>query len=106
MYTFLTKSKGRIGRISAQSLDSTYKKDRGRYSPSTVPSRTEQAWLISDLLHDWNYMYQKIFKSYLAGSFETVPGPKRREYWIGIGAVQEVIDFSYGPSIWTNLVVK
>ena len=45
-YILLTKHERRTGRISARGLDSTdqvqrgpYIKDRGRYSPSMVPSK-------------------------------------------------------------------
>ena len=56
MYSFLTKHKGRTGRISARGLDSTdltvlgpYKKDQG---PMFSQDGLEQAWIIRDLLHD------------------------------------------------------
>ena len=56
-YILLTKREGRTGRISARGLDSTdraqrgpYKKDRGPIFSQYGP---EQAWLITDLLHNW-----------------------------------------------------
>ena len=57
-YILLTKHEGRTERISARGLDSTdraqrdpYKKDQGPIFSQDGP---EQAWLIRDLLHDWN----------------------------------------------------
>ena len=62
-YILLTKREGRTGRISARGLDSTdraqrgpYKKDRGPIFSQYGP---EQAWLIRDLLHDWNCLAER-----------------------------------------------
>ena len=59
----LSKHEGRTGRISARGLDSTdraqrdpYKKDQG---PIFFQYGLEQAWLIRDLLHDWNCLEEK-----------------------------------------------
>ena len=60
MYILLTKHEGRIGRISARGLDST---DRARTKKGQGPifseDGPEQAWLIRDLLHDWNFLEEK-----------------------------------------------
>ena len=62
-YILLTKHEGRTGRILAQGLDSTdwaqrglYKKDQGPIFSQEGP---EQAWLIRDLLHNWNCLEEK-----------------------------------------------
>ena len=62
-YILLTKREGRTGRISARGLDSTdlavlgpYKKDRG---PIFFQYGPEQAWLIRDLLHNWNCLAER-----------------------------------------------
>ena len=53
---YLTKRKGRTGRISARGLDSTDRVQRGPYKKDQGPIffqyGPEQAWLIRDLLHD------------------------------------------------------
>ena len=56
----LTKREGLTGRISARRLDST---DRARTKKDQEPIFSqygpEQAWLIRDLLHDWNCLEEK-----------------------------------------------
>ena len=62
-YILLTKHEGRTGRISARGLDSTDRAQRGRYKKDQGPIffqyGPEQAWLIRDLLHDWNCLEEK-----------------------------------------------
>ena len=57
-YILLTKHEDRIGRISARGLDSTNRAQRVPYRKDQVPifsqDGPEQAWLIRDLLRDWN----------------------------------------------------
>ena len=56
IYILLTKREGRTGRISARGLDSTDRAQRGPYKNDQGPIFSqygpEQAWLITDLLHD------------------------------------------------------
>ena len=57
IYIYLiNQARGPYGRISARGLDSAYKKDQG---PIFSPYGPEQAWLIRDLLHDWNCLVEK-----------------------------------------------
>ena len=59
----LTKHEGRTGRISARGLDSTDRAQRGPYKKDQGPifsqDGPEQAWLIRDLLYDWNCLEEK-----------------------------------------------
>ena len=62
-YILLTKHEDRSGRISARGLESTdraqrgpYKKDQGLIFSQDGPA---QAWLIRDLLYDWNCLEEK-----------------------------------------------
>ena len=63
IYILLTKHEGRTGRISARGLDSTDRAQRGPYKKDQGPifsqDGPEQAWLIRDLLHDWNCLEEK-----------------------------------------------
>ena len=52
-HILLTKHEGRTERISARSQ---YKKDQGPIFSQDGP---EQAWLIRDLLYDWNCLEEK-----------------------------------------------
>ena len=62
-YILLTKHEGRTGRISDWGLDSTDRAQRGPYKKDQGPIFSqygpEQAWLIRDLLHDWNCWEEK-----------------------------------------------
>jgi len=92
-YILLTKCEGLTGRILAWGLYCTdqvqqvpYKKEWGLiFSQYGV----EHAWLIRDLLHNWNF--PKVSK------LRTVPNLILREYWTGSGAIW-LVDFSYWSS--------
>ena len=62
-YILLTKREGRTGRISARGLDSRDRAQRGPYKKDQGPIFSqygpEQAWLIRDLLPDWNCLEEK-----------------------------------------------
>ena len=94
--SLITKHESRSGRKSARGLESADRAQRAPYKKDIFPLRSEQAWLIRELLHDENY--RKIFERN-AGLFGTVHGPILREYWTSNGAIW-LVNFSYCPYMY------